>query len=45
MALIAAGVLIGTNLLTAGGMYLGLRATLASLDVRLTASGRNAGAV
>ena len=39
MALIAAGVLIGTNLLTAGGMYLWLRATLASLDVRLAAPG------
>ena len=39
MALIAIGVLIGTNLMTAGGMYLRLRATLASLDVRLTASG------
>ena len=36
---IAAGVLIGTNLLTAGGMYLWLRATLASLDVRLAAPG------
>ena len=38
MALIAAGVLIGTNLLTAGGMYLWLKGTLVSLDVRLAAS-------
>jgi hypothetical protein len=39
IALVAAGVLVGTNLLTAGGMYLRLRAALASLDMRLTASG------
>jgi membrane protein implicated in regulation of membrane protease activity len=39
VALIAAGVLIGTNLLTAGGMYLWLQATVASLDVRLAAAG------
>jgi hypothetical protein len=39
IALVAAGVLVGTNLLTAGGMYLWLQATLASLDVRLAASG------
>jgi hypothetical protein len=39
IALIAAGVLAGTNLLTAGGMYLWLRETVASLDVRLTAPG------
>ena len=38
MALIAAGVLIGTNLLTAGGMYLWLKATLVSLDARLVAA-------
>jgi hypothetical protein len=31
IALIAAGVLVGTNLLTAGGMYLWLQATLTSL--------------
>ena len=35
--LIVSGALVGTNLLTAGGMYLRLRATLASLDVRLAA--------
>jgi hypothetical protein len=40
IALIAAGVLVGTNLLlTAGGMYLWLRVTLDSLEVRVTASG------
>jgi hypothetical protein len=39
IAVIAAGVLIGTNLLTAGGLYWWLTATVASLDVRLAASG------
>ena len=39
IALVSAGVLVGSNLLTAGGMYLGLRAKLASLDVRLAAPG------
>jgi hypothetical protein len=39
IALIAAGAMVGTNLLTAGGMYLWLRATLVSLDVRLVAAG------
>ena len=39
IALIAVGVLVGTNLLTAGGMYLWLNATLVSLDVRLAAAG------
>jgi hypothetical protein len=43
IALIAAGVLVGTNLLTAGGMYLWLQVTLASLDVRLAASGAERG--
>ena len=37
--LIVSGALVGTNLLTAGGMYLWLRTTLASLDVRLAAPG------
>jgi hypothetical protein len=40
LALLATGVLIGTNLLTAGGMYLGLRATL---DFTRRAPGRIGG--